>query len=391
MRIGIDVRYLSHGLMGGVHRYITYLVPALIQAAPHHTFFLYADDKAPFELQNLPANTSVRIMPYKNELSSIYLDLTMGRVMARDTVEVAHFPANYGFGPADARTIITLHDEINILPLREIIRGHRKQFRSMAMMTYLHFCSTSAVNRAHLLVTVSNYSKTKILQNSRIAPDRIVVTPSGPAPTMQRVEDPAQREAVRTRHQLAKKFVLADALKNPGVLVKAWGLLPEMIRETTQIVFFSRTPTPPAVVNEAEATGYARLLVRPSDEDLMALYSMAEAFIFPSWIEGFGLPLLEAMTCGAPVIASDRGSIPEVAGDAALLSDADDAEALARHIQQVLTSPAETERLRALGYARAAQFSWDKTAQKVLAAYESARHLPDMIAAAKPMSPSRTL
>jgi glycosyltransferase involved in cell wall biosynthesis len=372
MRIGIDVRYLSHGLMGGVHRYITYLVPALLQAAPQHDFFLYADDKRPFELSDLPKNASVRILKYKNGLSSVYHDLTMKRAMARDKVDVAHFPANYGFGPANARLIITLHDEINILPLREIIRGHRKQLRSMVMMTYLHFCSTKAVNQAHLLVTVSNYSKTKILHNSRIAPDRVIVAPSGPAPTMHRVEDMTTRSEVRTRHQLSKRFVLADALKNPGVLVKAWQLLPDALRQDTQIVFFSRTPTPPSVVNEAESAGYARLLVRPSNEDLMTLYSMAEAFIFPSWIEGFGLPLLEAMTCGAPVIASDRGSIPEVAGDAALMSDADDAETLARHIEKVLSSPAEAERLRQLGYARAAQFSWDKTAQKVLAAYESA-------------------
>ncbi len=372
MRIGIDVRYLSHGLMGGVHRYITYLVPALIHAAPQHDFFLYADDKCPFELSNLPQNTSVRILKYKNELSSIYHDLTMKRAMAQDKVDVAHFPANYGFGPANTRLIITLHDEINILPLREIIRGHRKQLRSMVMMTYLHFCSTKAVNQADLLVTVSNYSKTKILHNSHIASEKVIVAPSGPAPSMHRVEDMTKRDEVRSRHQLSKRFVLADALKNPGVLVKAWQLLPDAIREETQIVFFSRTPTPPAVVNEAEAAGYARLLVRPSNEDLMTLYSMAEAFIFPSWIEGFGLPLLEAMTCGAPVIASDRGSIPEVAGNAALLSDADDAGTLARHIEQVLTSPAETERLRQLGYARAAQFSWDMTAQKVLAAYESA-------------------
>jgi glycosyltransferase involved in cell wall biosynthesis len=391
MRIGIDVRYLSHGLMGGVHRYITYLVPALMQIAPHHQFFLYADDKRPFELTNLPQNASVRILRYKNGLSSIYHDFTLRRIMEQDGVEIAHFPANYGFGPANGRTIITLYDEINILPLREIIRGHRKQLRSMAMMTYLHFCSTSALDRAHLLVTVSNYSRLKILDNSRIDPERVVVTSSGPAPTMYRVEDIAHRDAVRQRHQLSKPFVLADALKNPNVLVKAWELLPEILRQNVQIVFFSRTPMPPPVVNEAEAAGYARLLVRPSNEDLMTLYSMAEAFIFPSWIEGFGLPLLEAMTCGAPVLASDRGSIPEVAGDAALLSDADDAETLAHHIYQVLSSPSEADRLRQLGYARAAQFSWDKTALKVLSAYERALALPTVIAATKSTAPNRNL
>src|SRR4030095_15806264 len=106
MRIGIDVRYLSHGLMGGVHRYITYLVPALMRIAAQHSFFLYADNKRPFELTDLPENATLRILNYKNGLSSVYHDFTMRNWMAKDKIEVAHFPANYGFGPADARTIM---------------------------------------------------------------------------------------------------------------------------------------------------------------------------------------------------------------------------------------------------------------------------------------------
>ena len=105
-------------------------------------------------------------------------------------------------------------------------------------------------------------------------------------------------------------------------------------------------------------------------QDLIALYSMAEAFAFPSWIEGFGIPLLEAMICGAPVIASDRGAIPEVVGDAGLLADAEDAAAFARHLSVVLGAPEQAQRLRARGFARAAQFSWPITAQQILRAYQ---------------------
>jgi len=125
-------------------------------------------------------------------------------------------------------------------------------------------------------------------------------------------------------------------------------------------------------VHEAVARGEARLVVRPSRADLIALYSMAEAFVFPSWIEGFGIPVLEAMTCGAPVVASDRGAIPEVAGDAALLSDAEDAEGFARNLARVLGDAGEAGRLRARGYARAARFSWRATAQRILESYELA-------------------
>ncbi|MER3512998.1 MAG: glycosyltransferase family 1 protein, partial [Chloroflexota bacterium] len=260
----------------------------------------------------------------------------------------------------------------NILPLPEIIRGHPKNARTVAMMSYLHYCSRVALRRADLILTVSAYAAGEIAQYSGIDPVKIVPVPHAPTPDLRRIEDPTMLAEVRQRHHLVEPFVLADALKNPAVLTRAWRLLPPAVRDGRVIVFFSRTSAPPPAVREAVAAGYARLLVRPSRDDLIALYSLAEAFVFPSWIEGFGLPLLEAMTCGAPVIASDRGAIPEVVGDAALLMDAEDAEALAGHLIRVLGSPDEANRLRERGFARAAQFSWRRTAQCILESYQRA-------------------
>ncbi|MER3545072.1 MAG: glycosyltransferase family 1 protein [Chloroflexota bacterium] len=372
MRIGIDVRYLSHGLVGGVHTYVANFVPALIELANDHEIFLYADTKRPFELRSLDGHVTVRYLPWRSPLSSLYHDFFMWRHMARDRLDVVHFPANYGFGPPNARTLITLHDAINILPLPEIIRGHPKNARTVAMMSYLHYCSRVALRRADLILTVSAYAAGEIAQYSGIDPVKIVPVPHAPTPDLRRIEDPTMLAEVRQRHHLVEPFVLADALKNPAVLTRAWRLLPPAVRDGRVIVFFSRTSAPPPAVREAVAAGYARLLVRPSRDDLIALYSLAEAFVFPSWIEGFGLPLLEAMTCGAPVIASDRGAIPEVVGDAALLMDAEDAEALAGHLIRVLGSPDEANRLRERGFARAAQFSWRRTAQCILESYQRA-------------------
>jgi glycosyltransferase involved in cell wall biosynthesis len=373
MRIGIDVRYLSHGLMGGVHTFVAELVPAVVRIAPDHHFYLYADYKNTFELTDLPANVTVRLLPYRSGLSSIRNDIQrMRAAMASDRVDVAHFPANYGFAPAGVPSVITLHDQINVLPLREIIRGHSKRLKTIVMMTYLHFLTTRAVARAIYIVTVSEYSRQNILRAINFDPQRVLSYPHGIPKDVHNESSESVLNEVRSRYQLDKPFAIADAVKNPAALVAAWeNLLPE-IRDQHQIVFFSRTPSPPDAVMQAVESGYARLIVRPSNEELRALYTLARVFTFPSWIEGFGFPILEAMACGTPVIASDRGSIPEVVGEAGLLCDVDDVDAFARNLTTVLTDPAEHERLRQLGYQRAQQFSWDKTAQAYLDIYERA-------------------
>lgn len=369
MHIGIDVRYLSHGLVGGVHTYITHFVGTMLQIAPEHRFTLYADTKKPFELADLPGNTNLRMLPYRGPHSSVQHDLLMWRTMAQDRLDVAHFPANYGFAPRGVRCVITLHDAINIMPLSEIISGHRKDLRTIGMMSYLHLMSSAALRRADMVITVSQHAAREIARYGRLDPQRITAVPHAPTPDLRRIEDAALLAEVRVRHGITGRFVLADGLKNPAVLVRAWPLLPEALRREVKLVFFARREPLP-VVREAEAAGFARLLINPPRADLVALYSQADAFAFPSWIEGFGIPILEAMTCGAPVIASDRGSIPEVAGGAALIADAEDARAFADHLARVLGDPAEAARLRGLGFARSAQFSWERTARQILTCYE---------------------
>jgi glycosyltransferase involved in cell wall biosynthesis len=372
MRIGLDIRYLSHGLTGGIHTYLSRLLPALLAHSAGHELVLYADTKAPCELGALPSWATLRLLPYRGPHSSLLHDLrTLRRAAAADRLDLLHSPANYGFAPRGVRSVVTLHDAINLLPLPEIIRGHRKDARTLAMMSYLHLVTRAALRRADLLLTVSEHARRAIARVGRFDAERIVVAPHGPPPDARRVADPAALDAVRARYGLGRPFVLADGLKNPAVLVRAWALLPPELRAGHQLLFFARLEPPP-VARTAEAAGSARVLINPPRADLIALFSMAAAFAFPSWIEGFGIPLLEAMGCGAPVVASDRGAIPEVLGDAGLLADAEDAPAFARHLAQLLGDPQLAATLRERGYARAAGFSWEATARRTLEAYELA-------------------
>ncbi|MCB0148205.1 MAG: glycosyltransferase, partial [Caldilineaceae bacterium] len=146
---------------------------------------------------------------------------------------------------------------------------------------------------------------------------------------------------------------------------------PEAVRSSYQMLFFSRVEQPPAPVQEMVRDGYAQVLIRPGNEDLVALYNQARGFVFPSLYEGLGLPPLEAMKCGAPVIASNRGSVPEVVGDAAIVLDAQDDAALAQAIQRLIEDEGFHAAMQARGFARVEEFSWPKPADRVLDVYRS--------------------
>ena len=373
MKIAIDARYLSHGLVGGIHTYMKNIMPQIVQQAGErsHDIVFYADTKAQFELEVLPPHVQVRLLPYTNKLSSFKHDLLMWQEIAQDKPAVVHFTSNYGFAPRSWKTIVTVHDEINLMPLREIYKGHKKEFTVVWMFAWLHCTTRTAVRRANRILTISNYAKRQILHYSKdIAPDKIDVVYHGCPTEVKRVTNEAVLAEVRQRFDLTKPFVLAEALKNPDVIARAWQRLPAELRNSHEIIFFARTPKVRPAVDEAVQAGHARFFLRISNEDKSALFSLCQAFVFPSWIEGFGIPLTEAMTCGAPIIASDRSAVPEVVGEAGLIMDAEDDQKLAEYLTRLFTQPEECARLRQLSLARAPKFTWQNAARQTLDAYE---------------------
>lgn len=377
MKIGLDLRYLSHGITGGIATFLANLAPALFDAVAPDVLLLYADRKAPLRLPELPSHVGLRMLPYSTALSTVANDFVgLPQALARDRVNVAHFPANVGVPPRDMPSVLTLHDEINLLPLQEIWRGHRKSLHTLGTMTLLHFQTRIAVKHAHAVLTVSDHARRRIAHCAGIDADRIVVVPHGCPGDMHVIHDAERIEHARRTLHLQRPFVLADGLKNPALLVEAWRRLPPHIRDEHEIVFFSRTPRVLPIVHEAIADGHARFLCRVERGMLCSLFNMARAFVFPSWIEGFGIPLLEAMACGAPVIASNRAAIPEVLGDAGVLGTVDDADAFAGQLMQLLTSEERRLELRARGLVRVRAYTWTAAAQRVVEVYRDLGRMP---------------
>ncbi|MGE3508312.1 MAG: glycosyltransferase family 4 protein [Vicinamibacterales bacterium] len=373
MRIGFDARYLSHGLIGGVRTYVYHLARLLPRVGRDHEFFFYIDTKAPLDLDRseLAPNVTLRTLTWRSPFSSVWNDVAIGRCMERDQVDVAHFPANAG-PPGAYQLIVTLHDALNLFPMSQHLRGFGRSPRKVAMMVYLGRQARAVLRHSWRIITVSEHARAEIANRGRIRPEQIQAIHSGCSDAFQRVSDAGALQAVRERFSLPARFLLADGIKNPGALLAAYDRLPAVVRADIALVFFTREAGPrPELASRIDGR-FIRLIVRPPLDELVALMNLAHAFVFPSWYEGFGLPLVEAMRCGAPIIASTRGSIPEVVGGAGLLFDVESTEELHDRLTRILTEPGLPERLSRQSLERGGGFRWERTASQVLDVYDAA-------------------
>jgi glycosyltransferase involved in cell wall biosynthesis len=223
-----------------------------------------------------------------------------------------------------------------------------------------------ALKRAKAVACISNATRDDLAARFPSAAQKAHVIPLA----ADSIPPGATADGVPERLGLDRPYVLAvgtiEPRKNLERLVEAWLILPEELRSRHLLALVGpRGWDDSAILAAAHGAG-ARLLGQVSDADLAALYAGSECFAYPSLQEGFGLPVLEAMSAGSPVVTSNTSSLPEVAGDAALLVDPRDARAIAGAIERLLTDPELAERLRAKGRSRAQAFSWERTAGETL-------------------------
>jgi glycosyltransferase involved in cell wall biosynthesis len=285
---------------------------------------------------------------------------------ARTGVDVLHSLANTGPARGRFARVVTIHDLIH--RFYPDTHGGLKA-RGMAMLVPL------AARRSHRVMADSGSTADDLVRELRVPRAKIDVVPLGVGSTARATPVPAAQ--LRAGHGLGDRpIVLTVAAKRPHKnlprLLEALALIaperrPVLVVPGYGTAFHDEELS--ALVARLGVAGDVRLLGWVSDAELEGLYAAAALFAFPSLYEGFGLPVLEAMARDLPVACSDRGSLREVAGAAALVFDPERPDDIARAIEQVLGDPAQADRLRAAGHEQAARFTWERSAQLTLDAY----------------------
>lgn len=286
-----------------------------------------------------------------------------------------HAVASVGRWTDPARTAVILYDLIPFL--------NPAAYLALPLARTLYMAKIESLRRAGLLLAISDYARQEAI-------DALGLDPAGVAAISTAVDEsfvprrmtPEELAAIRERFGITRAMLMYapggyDQRKNLNGLITAYGMLPPALRASHQLVIASRLTED----NRASLTAHARrrglredeliLTGYVSDAELIGLYQSAALFIFPSLHEGFGLPALEAMACGAPVIGSNTTSLPEVIGLPEAMFDPAAPAAMAAKIAAVLGDPAMLARLREHGRVQAARFSWDATAQRALRAMEA--------------------
>jgi glycosyltransferase involved in cell wall biosynthesis len=227
------------------------------------------------------------------------------------------------------------------------------------------------------IIAISDYTKAQAVELLELPDERIQVIHLAADPSFRRLAGDDRRTDLERRLGLDRGYILTvgslEPRKNTIGLIEAVASLPVELTENLSLAVVGPEGWLNRDIRErlqaASRDLHIRNLGYVEDGDLAALYSFAEVFVYPSFTEGFGLPVLEAMACGAPVVSSNSSAIPEVAGDAALLVDPHDSSAIANAIERALSDESLRLELRRRGLERAAGFSWQRTAEQTMEVY----------------------
>jgi glycosyltransferase involved in cell wall biosynthesis len=362
MRVGFDAGPMGSAY-SGIGQYVRCLFPAMFTCSQSIEWVAYTSSNIfnkPFPL-NFPSHVSV-----KRSGSWWNFVPTQKDQKPLDIFHGTNFKApNYG----QQHTVLTIHD---VWLLRN--PHFSKKLFGQALSSWKLRLRARHASR---VVAVSQFSAREIQEVFHLPSDRIAVIHHGRSPNMFPERDDSKFQEVKARlHIPVRPFVLfvggAEPRKNHTVLFKAFARSPRLAKSLSLVAIGEVQSRGASLMVTARELGITDFVCCPgyvSLEDMRMLYSHAEGFVFPSLYEGFGIPLLDAMACGAPVITGSESALPEVAGDAAIYVNPRDPEQLGVELERLVSDRELQEQLRNKGFERVKLFTWDRAAQGTLALY----------------------
>lgn len=369
LRIAIDCSAIPAHMAGaGVYTY--QLVRALADLPRKHNIVVFARAGLFDDLAAQRKLHVVQIGPRSRALRLGWEQAVLPLLLRQYRIDVLHSPHHHTplvLAPPRPKRVVTVHDVTFML-----LPGRYPAARRL----YMEGVTRAAVRVADAVITPSHAVRDDVVRLLGVPADRIVAIPEAAGP--QFVPAGAGEQArVRERYRLPPRFVLSVGSREPGKnrvrLLRAVALLRDRGIDCTLAIAgqpawdYDRET---ALVQHLGLEDRVRFLGYVPDGDLPALYSAATVFAYPSLYEGFGLPVLESMACGTPVVTSNVGGTGEVAGDAALLVGPRDTQGLAEALARSLSDEVLRALLRVRGVKRASQFSWERTARETLLLYE---------------------
>jgi glycosyltransferase involved in cell wall biosynthesis len=370
LHIAIDAHSVGTKLAGN-ESYATNLIEALAEIDPANQYTLYVTKREAVErFSNRWPNVFVRrTLPHT---PLVRIPLTLSAELRWNPVDLLH--VQFTAPPfAPCPVVTSIHD----LSFEHLPNTFTRRSRMQLRLTV-----RQSARKAARIIAISGYTRRDIIETYGIAPDKITVIPLAASAHFRPVTDERELQRVRHTYGIDGEYILSvgsiQPRKNLARLIGAYenlqrarpaGGVPPLVLAGKYAWLYGETLR---AIEQSETRDSIILTGYVPDAELPALYSGALCFVYPSYFEGFGLPPLEAMKCGVPVIAGNRTSLPEVVGDAALLVDPFDQEGIASAMARVIDNSDLREELRVKGLKRAQMFDWHNTAQQTLEVYKQA-------------------
>lgn len=363
MKIAIDTHFVTSGNATGNRTYTCELVQAMIALDTLHEFILYAIEDHPF-YHRFANNPRVKVRNVLSANGMVRNFYSIPKALFEDKPDIVHLLFILPFFTRPP-AVLTVHD------LFYVNQGGIGLYNRL-----IGYLTTWSIPRAGKVITISEFSRQDILGYCGIEPSHVISIPLGTDGRFAPVKDTA---AVRNKLGITMDYILyvgrtEDPRKNLATLIDAYAALRKRGQIDEQLVIAGRHgPGTEILFRKIEEYRLHEHVLLPGivhDEDLAALLSGARMFVYASSFEGFGLPVLEAMACGTPVITSSGTSLSEVAGDAALMVSPGNVEELGKAIERLRVDGQLRDSLRTRGLERVPRYSWEATARSTIQVYE---------------------